>query len=92
MHQEAPQRVVGHEPPIEEAGESRPQSRLTKLGEKQRHGPVRCGDPAAGAHRVVEALVDETQHLGFVGHREAGVEVGFEGELAKQRDRTRRSC
>ena len=44
---------------------------------------------AADAQRAIERFVDQARHLGVVGHREAGIEIGFERELAQQRQAER---
>ena len=63
--------------------------RSPKLREHQRHVLVLAGEAAADAQRAVERLVDEPRHLGVVGHRESGVEVGLERKLAQQREAER---
>jgi hypothetical protein len=41
-------------------------------------------DPAA-AQRAIKRFIDESRHLGLVRHLKTGIQVGLEGELAKER-------
>ena len=74
---------------IEQRGQPGSCASIAQLREDQGHVRVFAGEAAAHAERTVEGLADETRHLGLVGHRESGVEVGLEGKLAKQREAER---
>jgi hypothetical protein len=60
-----------------------------QLGEDETHGGIAQRQAAALAQRAIERLVHEAQHLGLVGHREAGIEIGLERKLAQQRQAER---
>ena len=83
---DAPQHARRHRAPLEQRGKSRTQPVLAEVGQQQRDVLVVARPRPADAERVVERLLDEPRHLGFVGDVEARVEVGLERKLAQQRE------
>ncbi len=80
---------AGHEPPIEQPGQARPQLQVTQFGKHHRDGRVLARHGAADAQRAVQRLVGQAQRFGLVGHAESGVEPGLERKLAQQRQAER---
>jgi hypothetical protein len=57
------------------------------LREHQRHVLIVARETATeSAARDRATRADEAGHFGFVRHREAGIEIGLERELAQQRE------
>ena len=79
------QNRAGHEPPVEQPGQTRPQLQVAQLGKHHRDGRVLARHRAADAQRAIERLVGQAQRFGLVGHAESGIEPGLERKLAQQR-------
>ncbi len=78
-----------HDPAIEQAGQPLARTAIAKLCEHERDVFVLPGDAPARTQRPIERLVNEPRHLGFVGHLETGVQIGFERKFAQQRQAER---
>ena len=81
--------LVDDQPPVEHRGECLSQPSFTKLGKEQAHVLIAAREAAADVERAVERLFHQSRHLCFVSHFEAGIEIGFERKLAKQRQAER---
>ena len=80
---------AGDETPIEQRRETRPQLQVAQLGKHQRDRRILARHRPANPQRAIERLVGEAKRFGFVGHPEARIEPGLEGELAQQRQAER---
>ena len=87
--QRALDRVVDDQPPIDHVREAIAQPLLAELGKQQADVVVCSRKTAPDVERPIERLLHQTRHLRLVGHLEAGIEVGLERELAKQRQAER---
>ena len=82
-------RIVYNQPPIDHVREAIPQPLLAELRKQQADVVVCSRKTAPDVERLIERLLHQTRHLRLVGHLEAGIEVGLERELAKQRQAER---
>ena len=84
--EEVPQHIARDQPPVEQRGQPEAQAALAELDEKHRQVAVFPSEVAADAQPGIERLVDEPRDLGLVGEIEAGIDAGFERELANERE------
>ena len=90
----ASRQVVGqharrHDAAVQQRREAGARAPLAELREHERHILVVAREAAADAKSAVERLVHQPRHLGLICHREAGIEIGLERELAQQRQAER---
>ena len=87
--EEPPQHVGRHEPPAEQRRQSVTQPALAQLHEHHRHVGVGLREMTADAQRPIERFADEPRDLRLVRQVEARIDVGFERELADERQTER---
>ena len=85
----APKHLRRDEAPAEQHPEPRSEAPLAELREHERDIIVLLRDTSANSKSDVERLFDEPRRFRVVGELEAWIDIGFERELAQQRQTER---